>query len=420
MGREQEERVLDLLKRAYRLADLDEPTHFIWVNSPAAGHLLRVLLSELSLPEDQIRHLAILRIQPSVEENAKKALLLEIRRVLRANGPEFPLRLQTRGAHELDAAVLSENAFVQTVRPEGSNLYSNDIASRRLRAVRDDIVLRFSKRSFHSVYSKIYSLVRELWSSERSSSGSDLPLDVEDINSSLGIKLFLAACVDSLSSEEDFFESQRKFGSVSEAIVPAPELGFPRIGKNCSKRVRELHTALSGLGVEQCFYWMFPDTVIISRNASRLHLDDFHRVHNPDGTAVSYEDGWKLWSWHGVSVPQSVIESSHETTVSDIESEENVEVRRVMMSIYGEERFLLDSGATVVHEDEFGTLYRKEWDNEDDEPLVMVRVKNSTAELDGTFKTYFLRVPPELPTARAAVAWTFGLNSADYAPAKET
>ena len=51
---------------------------------------------------------------------------------------------------------------------------------------------------------------------------------------------------------------------------------------------------------------------------------------------------------------------------------------------------------------------------EDDEPLVMVEVVNSTAEPDGTYKDYFLRVPPDIETARAAVAWTFDVEPERY------
>src|SRR6266436_180030 len=39
-------------------------------------------------------------------------------------------------------------------------------------------------------------------------------------------------------------------------------------------------------------------------------------------------------------------------------------------------------------------------------PIVLVHVTNSTPEPDGSRRRYFLRVPPEVKTARAAVAWT--------------
>jgi hypothetical protein len=71
-----------------------------------------------------------------------------------------------------------------------------------------------------------------------------------------------------------------------------------------------------------------------------------------------------------------------------------------------------------VHADQFGTLYRAPM--EGDEDLVMVSVINSTPEPDGSNKNYMLRVPPEMQTAREAVAWTFGEDAAAYAPAIET
>lgn len=49
------------------------------------------------------------------------------------------------------------------------------------------------------------------------------------------------------------------------------------------------------------------------------------------------------------------------------------------------------------------------------------RVVNSTPEADGTYCRYFLRVPPTIGTARAAVAWTFGIDRvADYAIAVQS
>jgi hypothetical protein len=50
----------------------------------------------------------------------------------------------------------------------------------------------------------------------------------------------------------------------------------------------------------------------------------------------------------------------------------------------------------------------------------MLEVVNSTPEPDGSFKRYWLRVPPQMQTAREASAWTFGLTSKEYEPLVET
>jgi hypothetical protein len=117
-----------------------------------------------------------------------------------------------------------------------------------------------------------------------------------------------------------------------------------------------------------------------------------------------------------------------------------------MVELFGQDRYVLESGAEVVAQDEAGILYRRDMD--DDEPIVMVRVLNSTPEPDGTlsrddavkvfgnievnhggimvplsetdsekrYKEYMIRVPPAMTTPLEAVAWTFGLEAKDYRP----
>jgi hypothetical protein len=50
----------------------------------------------------------------------------------------------------------------------------------------------------------------------------------------------------------------------------------------------------------------------------------------------------------------------------------------------------------------------------------MVQVVNATPEPDGSARSYWLRVPPDMRTAREAVAWTFALGEGEYAPAVQT
>jgi len=142
--------------------------------------------------------------------------------------------------------------------------------------------------------------------------------------------------------------------------------------------------------------------------------------------AISYPDGWGWYAWHGLRVPEQVILAPDTLTVEQINSEANVEIRRVMIERFGSARYVQDVGAEVLHRDDWGTLYRAHLT--DDEPLVMVRVVNSTPDADGSVRDYWLRVNPQLRplgengilgqpqtlTARNAVASTFGLRGEDY------
>jgi hypothetical protein len=131
---------------------------------------------------------------------------------------------------------------------------------------------------------------------------------------------------------------------------------------------------------------------------------------------------------YGVQVPQYVIARPGEISVEKIDQERNAEVRRVMIERYamggnseivGTGAYIRDAGGKRLdHDEAFGTLWRREMP--DDEPIVMIEVVNSTAEPDGHFKRYFLRVPPTMRKAREAVAWTFNMTADEYAPMVET
>lgn len=191
---------------------------------------------------------------------------------------------------------------------------------------------------------------------------------------------------------------------------------------------------------------------IVSDFPMQIHKDAQNRPHNDRGPSHEWRDGWKLYHIHGVRIDGWIIEQPERITVQAIDAERNAEVRRIMIEKYGTARYLLDSGARQLQRDDYGVLYRKEIPG--DEPIVMVRVLNSTPEPDGhltsaqaaeafgehavrtrletmkqigvpvsgtpRFKDYFLRVPPTMRSAHEAIAWSFGRTAKNYAPSIET
>jgi len=159
--------------------------------------------------------------------------------------------------------------------------------------------------------------------------------------------------------------------------------------------------------------------VILTERPLNLHLDEEGRLHRETGPALVYPDGWGIWASHGVRVPREVIEQPETLEPERILREVNVEVRRVMMERFGHGRLLRERGAKLLGTDDFGKLWRLDL-RRGEEPLVMVEVVNSTAEPDGSFKDYFLRVSPECRTAQEAVAWTFGMTPEEYRVSVQT
>ena len=157
---------------------------------------------------------------------------------------------------------------------------------------------------------------------------------------------------------------------------------------------------------------------IVSDRPETLLVDSANRPHCDTGPFCRWRDGTALYAIHGVYVPKWIVEQPQKITVENIDAEKNVEIRRIMLTRFGEARYIQEVGAKLIHEDEYGKLYHL--DLEGDEPLVMVRVENGTPELDGTRKSYWLRVPPNITTAQEAVAWTFDTKAKDYQPQVQT
>lgn len=241
-------------------------------------------------------------------------------------------------------------------------------------------------------------------------------------------------------------------GNMSTSTIPYVEaardvlgLNLPEFEKYEPWRDCAKHGGFRVMHQEFCMVCDFP---------MQIHKDTENRPHNDSGPSCEWRDGWKLYHIHGVRVPEMVVEHPEKITVEIIDAERNAEVRRVMIDLYGPSRYLLDAGATIVDRDEYGVLLRREVSR--DEPIVMVRVLNSTPEAEGTLSTqeaievfgdgpvqrqlqaaekqkeflqdiginsvdirwkdYFLRVPPGMKTAHEAVAWTFGKKPDTYHP----
>ena len=167
-------------------------------------------------------------------------------------------------------------------------------------------------------------------------------------------------------------------------------------------------------------------------------------AHCEDGPSHRWRDGSCIYTWHGRQIGwrfgarsggnPDIIDHPETITVAAIQSEPNAEIRRAAIAKFGAVRYLREANATLVHEDEFGKLWRCA--RPGDTPIVMLECRNGSPEpigyapTDGEsgewvgkrwVKHYWLRVPPTIQTARAAEAWIHGLDHAEqYAPQVRT
>lgn len=189
------------------------------------------------------------------------------------------------------------------------------------------------------------------------------------------------------------------------------------LGVKLSQSERDVLRPLFDLAAYGHAFWFTAQLAFCSERPEVLSVDSGERVHALINPALQYKDGMTRFAWHGVPVPEYAV--AQHVHFSRIEREENAEVLRILIERYGEEKFLREIGARMVDCSEFGTLYRFFIARSRTE-LAILAVKNSTPESDGMFKTYYLHVPPDMASAKAAVAWTFGMLETEYEPLIQT
>lgn len=122
--------------------------------------------------------------------------------------------------------------------------------------------------------------------------------------------------------------------------------------------------------------------------------------------------------WNGVNVTGQVAFHPETLTANQALTEENAELRRVMLERIGTERFVAEAQPQDLDADTDSGGPRRLLRIEvaDDEPLIALQVYDPS-----TGRQYLLRVPPDIETCRQAAAWIAGFdNPDDYQPIMET
>ena len=187
--------------------------------------------------------------------------------------------------------------------------------------------------------------------------------------------------------------------------------------------------------------WWFPyeNFCFVSDRPTFCSIDADRRLHCEDRAAMEFGDGWKVWAWHGVRVPQFAIEDPDSITAKHVKDEENTEVRRCLVERMGWERFCESAKMSVLHEDELHTqfpaipvsdkvephvrlvtsyragiekaqlLEASDLTDFEERPLRFVRLSDPSTD-----RKYTIRVPHHMTRCYEAVGWTFGMTEEQY------
>lgn len=172
-----------------------------------------------------------------------------------------------------------------------------------------------------------------------------------------------------------------------------------------------------------CGWWWPGDEVcVVSERPVEVRTepapDGGRRPHSLDGQAVRYADGWGFHAVSGTRVPEWVVT---DPTPERVAAEPNIEVRRCAIERIGWDAYTEAAGLRLVgaapdpgnpgSELRLFDVPSHTWGS----PVRLLLAVNGSLERDGTRRRYGLTVPVDLPDPLAAAAWTYGLDSDQYA-----
>lgn len=174
---------------------------------------------------------------------------------------------------------------------------------------------------------------------------------------------------------------------------------------------------------------LFDTVAIVCRLPRVINRDSDFNLHSDSGPAVEWDDGFKLYYYHGISIPDFWIEEG--VTLAIINTEDNAELRRVAIALYGHGRYLEHSKAKVVDRFDPGYIL---YDLPDEELKILECWDSTPENLDpgetrddvcvqrfefrpgevavpgAWYKKYFLEMPYECNSAKEAVALSYGIS----------
>lgn len=173
--------------------------------------------------------------------------------------------------------------------------------------------------------------------------------------------------------------------------------------------------------------WVLPfeNICLVCDRPCRLSLDEQQRLHAEGEPALQFADGYSVYSYHGVDLPEKYCKlHPNQWQAEWILSEDNVELRRVLVQGIGYERICRELQAVAVDSWKEYTLLKIEIYDEIkySEESDLLEIDRETGPMfllkmtcPSTGFIHVLRVPPSMQTAREAICWVnWGVDPEEF------
>ncbi|MEG3846459.1 hypothetical protein QT971_04310 [Microcoleus sp. herbarium19] len=158
--------------------------------------------------------------------------------------------------------------------------------------------------------------------------------------------------------------------------------------------------------------WIFPyeKVCIVCDRPRILSFDSQHRLHAEGSPAIQFADGYSLYSYHGVTLPEKYGKiHPNEWQPEWLLEEENAELKRVLIQGIGYDRIARELAAVELDTWQEYTLLKIDT-NFDVEPIYLLKMT-----CPSTGFIHALRVPPDINSAREAIKWVnWGVDCEEF------
>ena len=166
---------------------------------------------------------------------------------------------------------------------------------------------------------------------------------------------------------------------------------------------------------------MHQEFCVVADRQTEIHIETVQgigRLHSAGGPARAWGDGFKVYYWHGVRVPEWVIENP---TVEKAMQESNSEIRRAAFESIGWDKAIEQMNLTPIgtcadpgNAPHSLTLYSLP-EQIYDEPVNLLLMVNGSPDRDGNQRMYGETVPAAIKDPLSAAAWQYGVTTDVYA-----
>ncbi|MEJ6486632.1 DUF6745 domain-containing protein [Nostoc punctiforme UO1] len=144
----------------------------------------------------------------------------------------------------------------------------------------------------------------------------------------------------------------------------------------------------------------FENLCIVCDRPLHLRFDNENRLHAEGEPAIEFTDGYSLYSYHGVALPEKYGKIHPQQWQSQwLLREENAELRRVLIQGIGYARICQELQAIELDTWQEYTLLKIDADV-DEKPIYLLKMT-----CPSTGFIHALRVPPNMKSAREAIGW---------------